>query len=1332
MKQIRACLIFLFVLCMAVAFGACTSKENTSKVTIRIAGQEADASGEYSVSMEAGEDKDFTLVVGTLKDYEFEVTSSSQDVATAAVTQTSLTINAVSEGSAKITISEKSDKANDLIVNVTVTASGDVVAPTGVSISNTSGGVGELDDPYTVSFSAGKTSEHNFVVRPSDADTAFVWSVGTLEGGNFTVDEDAALNVSQSNGKLVFTCDEVGAYSVRGEANVGDFAVYINVDVTEYTALTGIVADDLTESSEAEYDYYFKTAKGTTWDMTNGMAGRADAIMSGADGKSQYQLPLNLTYYPNLYKITFTAEPENATDTVWVMSYSEEGIFTLNTDGSWSANAAGSTIITVTNTSEEASIKIKVDVEDTLYNGVLKSEFDKLEADTELFWNFDSNPDDWEYTKAMLSDWQLVMNKTTNDPNGSDGNQKMFYLGDPNRVYGICLETRIDSSTGLNAGAVTALTWTKAQISDTATSMTVAIGNNDKTFGSYRITLVKEDGTSVCITNGWIEKSKANDDGKPYAEYSIPESFRGQTVAIVIETSLAQVDNNCELHIKGVWINEYKAVESVTLAQASAQVGQGGTYKIEASVTPSDASYKTLTYEVTSFAQGGEGKVTVGGDGTINVAADAPVGEYKIKVTSTDNAEATAEFTLTVIEYVPVTTFTGSLILNGREIAYEKGVLSGSTIRATFDETGIFTDPALTFDFKFNENASVRTYKIVSSEEGVVSISDGILTFTGAGTTTITVTPDDNPELAFSFTVIVTDYDESSSLIPGTKVTVTAAQMMGADDSTSWTNAAGMKKFSYNTVDRRHGNAKYNYDGDVMQFESHVVEANSQNPVNVGYNVISIGADVKYLTFGVHGHSDDRYLESSNIRVRVAYMNADAWTVDTVLDWTTIASRWKQEEEWYTIALDFSAYAGKDVVVIFEMVGGLQNNGNFPKGSDSSAGGYLYWGKAALVSELPEGAILASEGKIDDTYNTYRMYANSNTKADGWTVSAYGKGSEGTGSYVDGVYAPLTLTYTGSLSEVVNLTLTTDTFYSNKTEAALYPWGVFPALNNSENGSITLTSDNEEIFKVENGALVPVANGTAKLLVTANSYGTEDQGVTFEVEVKIAAVSKSVHANVDSVTLEAGKSYTLDYYTIPADAAVNYTVTAPEGAEESMYSVADGVFSTTANAVAGQYTVKIALADDAEVFDEVVITIAKVTEWANKTAILDANTGWTVNGSIDKGVGEGADLNSAGSYLSKTVTLSDLNTLTVGARVFVRDGETDFVMYISVVIDGQETRIKANGADGDTVTLSTTDSKYDSRNEYVYDLSAYAGQTVELRIGNEQGSHGVITDIKLS
>ena len=95
-----------------------------------------------------------------------------------------------------------------------------------------------------------------------------------------------------------------GEYALRGKANTGDLTVYFRVTVEEYTELTGITAN-LPESEEEGYDYYFKTAKGTSWNMTDGMAGRGEALLNGSV-MGGAQAPLNLTYYASLYKMTFT------------------------------------------------------------------------------------------------------------------------------------------------------------------------------------------------------------------------------------------------------------------------------------------------------------------------------------------------------------------------------------------------------------------------------------------------------------------------------------------------------------------------------------------------------------------------------------------------------------------------------------------------------------------------------------------------------------------------------------------------------------------------------------------------------------------------------------------------------------------------------------------------------------------------------------------------------------------------------------------------------------------------------------------------------------------
>lgn len=1347
MKRVKAllCIVFALLLGVCFTFAACEPSTDDTKATIGIGGQTADADGEYSLTLEEGKSGAYTLIVGTLTDYSFSVTSSASEVATGSVSGTQLTVSALAEGSAKLTVSEASEKANDLVINVTVTASEDPGADedvTGVSISNTRGGTGTIADPYTVSMAESNSSEHTLVVRPNGADNTFTWEVGAIENGTFTAGGDA-ISATQDGTKLTITSTEqIGTYALRGTAQAGGFTVYLQVTVTEYTKLTGIEAN-LTADSTDEYDYVLVTAKGTSWDMTNGMSKRGETILAGGAGKTQYQIPLeeNLTYFASLYAMTFTPVPAEASSTTWVASYSTEGIFTLDPNsGTWSADAAGETIVTVTNVPEEASITIKVTVEDTLYTGILSSAYAAEKTSDKTGWNFDGFPDPWgegdaEKAMALYSDWNLVMNKTTSDAGstaeGGDGGQKIFYAGDPDRVYGVDMELRVDSSTGLNANTdnTIALMWAKVNMPAQATTFTIKIGTNtgNKDFLNYRVVFVAGDGSVSDISGGWIAKEE--DGTGTNATYTIPESAKGKEGALVIEYALSKANDNIEAIVKDIQIATYTPVESVTANPDAASVGQGGQYTIQTAVAPANATDKSLTYAVTTApATGNTTDITVNSNGVISVSPDAVPGAYTITITSNDNDEATDTFTLTVTKYVAVTEFKGILTLGGREVNYgTAGQLDGAALTASYDANGFYTDPALTFAAQFNENASVVTYSVAVNGTGVAWNADNnTFTFNAVGSSEITITPTDNEALAITFTVNVVEYQ----LVAGTHITSTSVGLMSADTSTLWANNAQMHNFYYNTVDKSHGNAKYNYDGDVMQFESHTVVTNNTNPVNVGYNYVTVGSDVNYLVFNVHGHSDDRILESSNFRVRVL-TNDDGWAAATLLNWTTVASRWKQSDEWFTIALDVSAYQGKNVVILFEMTGGFQNgSGTYPNGSDSSAGAYLYLGNIRLLAKAPAGALTATGGQVEEL----RMYANASLAAAGWTVSANGS----TGSYnAEKVYQPLTLTYAGSLSEVTTLALTTTSFYSASVASSLYPWGVFPALNNSaasDAPALTYTASDEGYFTIENGVITPVANGTGTLYVEASAQNGES--VTFEVKVVIAAVDKSVTIKEASRTIERGDSYTLSYETVPGAAEVTMTVTQkPDGATDDMFTLADGKFTPAANAVLGDYVITVALKDDPSVSGTVTVTVANVTSWANKDAILDAYTGWSVSGSIDSGVGEGADLNRGGSYLSKTVTLTDLNTLTLGARVFYRGetapGETNPIMYVLVKDGDSEVRIYANGHDSD-IEMSFTDKQYDARNEFVYDLSAYAGKTVEIRIGIDQGTHCVITDVALS
>lgn len=198
---------------LAALLTACSNgKKETEKTTIKLAGKTANEAGEYSEEITEKDSVTYTLIIGSLTDYELSAESSDTTIVSTSVTQTTLTVNALSEGSAKVTLSEKSGKANDLILNVSVNAA-PVVAPTGLRLSDLTEdsaentGSGTLADPYTVTLAAGKSSTHNMTVLPSGADSAFTWTVGTVEGKTFTAGE-GIVEATQSGSVLTISSTE--------------------------------------------------------------------------------------------------------------------------------------------------------------------------------------------------------------------------------------------------------------------------------------------------------------------------------------------------------------------------------------------------------------------------------------------------------------------------------------------------------------------------------------------------------------------------------------------------------------------------------------------------------------------------------------------------------------------------------------------------------------------------------------------------------------------------------------------------------------------------------------------------------------------------------------------------------------------------------------------------------------------------------------------------------------------------------------------------------------------------------------------------------------------
>ncbi|QWB95498.1 hypothetical protein KHQ89_05965 [Mycoplasmatota bacterium] len=362
-------------------------------------------------------------------------------------------------------------------------------------------GSGTLEDPFIAEVSYTQTLDFSFSVSPQKtSNKAITWSLmkkvdDTLVDLEST-DTKVIDLVSSSVTKIsVEALAETGTGYIKGEAQDGSgTVVYIEVSILEFTPVESIATDVLLVGTET--DYIMKTAVGTQWDMLEEELARKDGLIAGTAGPGAGQAVEDMTYWPSLYNLSFTTLPETASNDMLLFEYSVEGIVTFNADGSYEALSAGTTVVTVKSfTNPEVSITIEVVVEDSLYAGILASDFENLDVSDRSDWNFDDNPDNLA-TRPLLLEWQVVQMQTNSvrGENSDDGNQKIFYLGTADRVYGIDLESRVNEGFG-DINKTTALVWNKVAIGAEATTMEAVIGNNDKVHNQFRIVMVTSDKT---------------------------------------------------------------------------------------------------------------------------------------------------------------------------------------------------------------------------------------------------------------------------------------------------------------------------------------------------------------------------------------------------------------------------------------------------------------------------------------------------------------------------------------------------------------------------------------------------------------------------------------------------------------------------------------------------------------------------------------------------------------------------------------------------------------------------------------------------------------------
>ena len=1325
---------------------------------------DVDAMSEYSVNVLPTNASKKTLK------YEVVSLANASDTDAISVSESqgsTLKIKALKAGNAGVKVI--ATDANTVAMYVLVTVEGDVDVLVRSIYFPIDEGDGTLTEPYQIKVAQSRSESVSFNVSPSNAtNKEFDWTLGKIEDGEFVAVsiDDSAISLTPSATKLTFTGIIEGETAViKGVAkDASGVSVYLQVTVESFTPVTSITSSALKEGDET--DYVLVTSKNTKWDMTETELARKQGLIDGTSGPGGGQAADDMTYWPSLYNLGLVVGPSDSSDKTILINYSVEGIININVDGSYEALGAGTTIVTISSYSNpEVEMTIEVTVKDTIYPGILKEDFDNLLVSEYSEWDFDHNPDDLA-TRPLLVEWQLVQVQT-NSVRGeisSDGNQKMFYLGTSDRVYGICLESNVISG---DITKTTALAWNKVYIDNSATTLDITIGNNDKVHNQYRIVMVLEDGTHF-ILKDWTSLTTPNESKKVF-DIAIPEAVKGNNVALVIEQRLTEKKNNGELHIKGIWINQYTEVQEVVLDENSGEFGQGSSFKINASVVPSNATDKGIIYSVIPADKG----VSVDAGGNVKIDLTAETGEYTIYVIARENPEINASYSLTVFENVPTTLF---------EL---EGINDGDIIHATFhNASGVnHTDASFKLITHFNDNASNVNYQIDIDGDSV-KIENNVLSFIDLGTSVVTLTSEGNLELVISFTVVVEEYNDNSSVITG--INKTEIDFIPASTLTNWTTQSSLQDWVIENINKDHGGSKVAESGDKdgkIILEGHSTTPNSNIPINIVWNKVLVGLDINSFVFKVHSHDDDRVLESTNFRVRV--INVDDLSVDELIGWSTVANRWKQAADWYEVSLDISQYQGKEIVIVIEQTGSLQNNGNWVLNSDSAAGSYLHLQGLALSTEL-----------ANPNLYTYRLYANTNPElqlADGWYASAYYYNYKYTnyygGAYIDGVYNPLVISTKPNNPNALALPLTSMFTKNGSTSAPMfYTWGLYPALNNNHlNNDVTYELVANDCVQLVDDGLVALSEGEATLKVFYKAYGSDTELVAFEVKIVVTETAgggddiedpddKTSWANKGEILADwdvvgqidagvgEGADLVVGHDTGWSALTKNFLITN----EYSLLTFSARVFNRDGETYP-HFVVKVngevVRAIDAELdyvttdsddftfftydlsayLDQTVeiaigittgthavvgsISFSKPEEvkssWENKSEIL---ADWDVVGQIDAGVGEGADLvvghDTGWSALTKNFKITaDYNLFTFSARVFNREGET----YPKFVLKVNDEIVQSLDSLLDYVTTDSDDFTF-----FTYDLSAYLGQTVEVALGITTGTHAVVGSISFS
>lgn len=587
-------------------------------------------------------------------------------------------------------------------------------------------GEGTLQNPFHLKGAQGETLQIPFSVLPNNAtNKKLTWEVGRITNGVFEAKEDTGVTVdaAASPAKINIDAQSAGNVALKVSTTDGSEIVnFVDIVIESYVPVTDIEIGGLIKSESSEYDYVFKTAEGTNWDMSGEQLKRGKDLLDG-NVVGGLQKPRNLTYWPTLYNFDIKVNPSDASNQSFTVESSNEEVFKVKTDGSYEVVNEGSAIVTVQSYAQkEIKTKIKVDVEKTLYDGILQTEYDNKNTSTLTSWDLDSD----HATDAQFQrydDWNLVMMQANSrrGDEGIDSNQKIFYMGAPDRPYGINIENRVDSNSGAISTKASGMMWAKLMIPENAKTFNIKIGSTGSAVqGQYRVLFISEDGAKHVLTGqedqGWKGFSGPNEEST--IKLLLDDSIKGTTGAMVIEHRVPTPDQNAELSIKKLNFEGQVDPTGITLAKTAGTHKPGDTFNLNAKVTPDNVTDGSINYYVDKKSEG-KG-ISIDNKGKVTISETTAEGTYSVWAESVANPAFKAEYKITVQLNVTVNEWSNKNdIING--VSGVKWNVVGEGDGNTNFDSGVGEGADL--------HAGAKGYAALELADRVISEDAKILTF---------------------------------------------------------------------------------------------------------------------------------------------------------------------------------------------------------------------------------------------------------------------------------------------------------------------------------------------------------------------------------------------------------------------------------------------------------------------------------------------------------------------------------------------------------------------------------------------------------------------------